>query len=54
MKHSNLFYKATHVVSFVFIAMGMLFGGMQTSFAQSDYPNKAIRFVIPFPAGQMI
>jgi tripartite-type tricarboxylate transporter receptor subunit TctC len=28
-----------------------LFGGSQVASAQSDYPNKPIRYVVPFPAG---
>jgi len=35
----------------VLIALAMLAGNAPTAFAQSDYPNKPIRLVVPFPAG---
>ena len=36
----------------VFTIFAALFlANMQSTFAQSDYPNKPIRFVVPFPAG---
>ena len=32
-------------------AIAILIGTSHTSVAQSDYPNKPIRFIVPFPAG---
>ena len=50
MIQSNLLRALKFVIQFC-IAFTALLGISQTSLAQSDYPNKPIRFVVPFPAG---
>ena len=49
--YGNL-YKAPSLVIKVFTLFAVWFlVNVQASFAQSEYPNKPIRYVVPFPAG---
>lgn len=42
---------SSRVVRFAFLTIAILAGNTQIALGQSDYPNKPIRFVVPFPAG---
>jgi tripartite-type tricarboxylate transporter receptor subunit TctC len=51
MIQSSPFNLIGRVIALVIGLVALLAGIAQPSLAQSDYPNKPIRFVIPFPAG---
>jgi tripartite-type tricarboxylate transporter receptor subunit TctC len=51
MIQASPFHSLGRAVALVLVLVGLLAGVAQPSFAQADYPNKPIRFVIPFPAG---
>ena len=51
MIKSSPFNALGRVIALVIGLLVLLAGVAQPSLAQSDYPNKPIRFVIPFPAG---
>jgi hypothetical protein len=51
MIQSNPLNSIGRTIALVITVVVLLAGIAQPSFAQSDYPNKPIRFVIPFPAG---
>jgi len=51
MIQAKLFNAMGPVFQFIMVFSALLTCGAQSSFAQSDYPNKPIRYVVPFPAG---
>lgn len=51
MIHSTPLNSLGRAIALVTGLVALLAGIAQPSLAQSDYPNKPIRFVIPFPAG---
>ena len=51
MIRGSLFNVMGRAVQFFMLFAALLVGSPQSSFAQSDYPNKPIRYVVPFPAG---
>jgi tripartite-type tricarboxylate transporter receptor subunit TctC len=51
MIQSKLLNVFIRIPLFFAALMGLLISTSHLSLAQSDYPNKPIRFVIPFPAG---
>ena len=50
MIEGKLFNAMGRAIQFFMVLAALLAGTSQFSFAQSDYPNKPIRFIIPFPA----
>ena len=51
MIQAKLFNAMGPAFQFIMVFSALLACGAQSSFAQSDYPNKPIRYVVPFPAG---
>ena len=51
MLQSNPLKTIGRAIQFILIVTALLAGTSQGSFAQTDYPNKPIRFIVPFPAG---
>ena len=51
MLQSNPLKTIGRAIQFILIVAALLAGTSQGSFAQTDYPNKPIRFIVPFPAG---
>ncbi|CAM3673777.1 tripartite tricarboxylate transporter substrate binding protein [Polynucleobacter antarcticus] len=51
MSQSNSLSIAARVMQLLVMVFTMLIGSMSIAIAQSDYPNKPIRLVVPFPPG---
>jgi len=51
MIQSSPFNTIGQVIRLMMVLTALFAGATQLSFAQSDYPNKPIRYVVPFPAG---
>jgi len=51
MIEGKLFKAIGRAIQFFMVLAALLAETSQFSFAQSDYPNKPIRYVVPFPAG---
>jgi tripartite-type tricarboxylate transporter receptor subunit TctC len=51
MIQSSPFNTIGRAIQFITVLAALIAGITQPSFAQSDYPNKPIRYVVPFPAG---
>jgi tripartite-type tricarboxylate transporter receptor subunit TctC len=51
MIQGKFFNPLGSVFQFFMLFAVLVVGSAQSSFAQSDYPNKPIRYVVPFPAG---